>query len=174
MIHYTLIRSNRKTLALQVKPDGSVTVRAPKHISLRQINSFVEGHLDWISRKQAELSAAKDAGPFYTEEERHALISAAKEHIPERVAYFASRMNISYGRITIREQKTRWGSCSSKGNLNFNWKLMLLPDKLLDYVVVHELAHRREMNHSPRFWAIVAAELPDFQERRQRLKTYIL
>ena len=77
---------------------------------------------------------------------------------------------MDYGRITIREQKTRWGSCSSKGNLNFNWKLVLLAPELLDYVVVHELAHRREMNHSKNFWKIVEAELPDYRERRARLK----
>ena len=80
------------------------------------------------------------------------------------------RMGVDYGRITIREQKTRWGSCSSKGNLNFNWKLVLLAPELLDYVVVHELAHRREMNHSKNFWKIVEAELPDYREQRRRLK----
>ena len=79
-------------------------------------------------------------------------------------------MGVDYGRITIREQKTRWGSCSSKGNLNFNWKLVLLAPELLDYVVVHELAHRREMNHSKNFWKIVEAELPDYREQRRRLK----
>ena len=79
-------------------------------------------------------------------------------------------MGVDYGRITIREQKTRWGSCSSKGNLNFNWKLVLLAPELLDYVVVHELAHRREMNHSKNFWKIVEAELSDYRERRRRLK----
>ena len=89
---------------------------------------------------------------------------------PERVEYYARLMGISYGRITIREQKTRWGSCSGKGNLNFNWKLTLMPAELLDYVVVHELAHRKEMNHSRKFWKIVEQVLPDYRERRRRLR----
>ena len=105
-----------------------------------------------------------------SEEQRREGIERAKRIFPERTAYFALRMGVDYGRITIREQKTRWGSCSSKGNLNFNWKLLLLDPELLDYVVVHELAHRREMNHSKNFWKIVEAELPDYRERRRRLK----
>ena len=79
---------------------------------------------------------------------------------------------MTYGRITIREQKTRWGSCSSKGNLNFNWKLIRMPQEILDYVVVHELAHRMEMNHSPRFYRIVASVLPDYKIRERWLKAH--
>ena len=105
-----------------------------------------------------------------TEEMRKAGVKKALQVFPERVEYYARQMGVSYGRITIREQKTRWGSCSGKGNLNFNWKLTLMPPEVLDYVVVHELAHRREMNHSRDFWKIVEQVLPDYQERRKRLK----
>lgn len=81
-------------------------------------------------------------------------------------------MGITYGRISIRQQATRWGSCSGKGNLNYNWKLVLLPEDLQDYVVVHELAHRKEMNHSSRFWEIVKKELPDWEDKRRRLRDF--
>ena len=95
----------------------------------------------------------------------------ARKVIPERVAYYAKIIGVDYGRITIRQQKTRWGSCSSKGNLNFNCLLMLMPPGILDYVVVHELCHRKEMNHSPGFWKEVEKILPDYKESRKWLKT---
>ena len=94
----------------------------------------------------------------------------ARQRITGRVEYFAPLVGVTYNRIFIKEQKTRWGSCSSLGNLNFNWKLILLNEELLDYVVVHELAHRKQMNHSPTFWAEVERVLPDYRERRRRLK----
>lgn len=94
----------------------------------------------------------------------------ARQRITRRVEYFAPQVGVTYNRIFIKEQKTRWGSCSSLGNLNFNWKLILLNEELLDYVVVHELAHRKQMNHSPTFWAEVERVLPDYRERRRRLK----
>ena len=96
----------------------------------------------------------------------------AKETITKRASYFARLMGVSYRNITIREQKTRWGSCSSEKNLNFNWKLILAPPEVLDYVVVHELAHRKEMNHSKAFWNIVERYLPDYKERRRELRAY--
>ncbi|MFQ6806099.1 MAG: M48 family metallopeptidase [Lachnospiraceae bacterium] len=94
----------------------------------------------------------------------------ARQRITLRVEYFAPLVGVTYNRIFIKEQKTRWGSCSSLGNLNFNWKLILLDEESLDYVVVHELAHRKQMNHSPTFWAEVERVLPDYRERRRRLK----
>lgn len=92
--------------------------------------------------------------------------------IEQRVAYYADKMGIAYGRISMRNQRTRWGSCSSDGNLNFNCRLLYVPLELLDYVVVHELAHRRHMNHSADFWQEVERYLPDYKERKERLKQY--
>ena len=96
----------------------------------------------------------------------------ARAVLEERAAHFAAALGVDYGRVTIRDQRTRWGSCSSLGNLNFNWRLILAPPAVLDYVVVHELAHRREANHSPRFWALVAAHCPDYQAHRAWLKNH--
>lgn len=125
---------------------------------------------DWLLQTRQRVEKRKTEQIPISEEVRREGIERAKRIFPERTAYFAKRMGVDYGRITIREQKTRWGSCSSKGNLNFNWKLVLLDPELQDYVVVHELAHRREMNHSVAFWKVVEAELPDYRERRRRLK----
>ena len=108
--------------------------------------------------------------PAYTNKERAEGRKRAAEIIEARCRYYAPVMGVSYGTVTIREQKTRWGSCSAKGNLNFNWKLVLMPPEILDYVVVHELAHRIHMNHSAAFWAEVEKILPDYRERRQWLK----
>lgn len=145
-------------------------MRTPYGITKRQVEEFLDEKKDWILQTRQRVEKRKTEQIPISEEVRREGIERAKRIFPERTAYFAKRMGVDYGRITIREQKTRWGSCSSKGNLNFNWKLVLLAPELLDYVVVHELAHRREMNHSVAFWKVVEAELPDYRERRRRLK----
>ena len=107
-----------------------------------------------------------------TEEELQELGRRAAEYIPGRVRHYAALLEVSPRKITIRSQRTRWGSCSAKGNLNFNCLLMLTPPEVMDYVVVHELCHRKEMNHSPRFWADVERILPDYKVRRKWLKDH--
>lgn len=169
-ITYEWVKSNRKTIAIQIKEDGRVVVRTPYSMSRVKAEQFIEERRDWILKNQKALKEKQDQKMMITQEMRKAGVEKAMEIFPKRVEYYARLMGISYGRITIREQKTRWGSCSGKGNLNFNWKLTLMPPEVLDYVVVHELAHRREMNHSRDFWKIVEQVLPDYQERRKRLK----
>ena len=169
-ITYQWIRSRRKTIAIQIDREGQVIVWTPYGITKRQVEEFLDEKKDWLLQTRQRVEKRKTEQIPISEEVRREGIERAKRIFPERTAYFAKRMGVDYGRITIREQKTRWGSCSSKGNLNFNWKLVLLDPELLDYVVVHELAHRREMNHSKNFWKIVEAELPDYRERRRRLK----
>ena len=169
-MEYQWIRSKRKSMTIQIKAHGQVIVRTPYRVSKRTVEQFLYAHQIWILEKQHQVIAAEAQQVHITGEERKQGIELAKKLIPERVAYFAKQMDVTYGRITIREQKTRWGSCSSKGNLNFNWKLVLFEPELLDYVVVHELAHRIEMNHSANFWIIVESVLPDYKERRKRLR----
>ena len=172
MIKYDWIRSNRKTMSIQIKTDGKVIVRTPYGISKYQVQMFIEEKKQWIEKHLKEISERQMSNKILSEEERLKGVQKALCVIPERVEYFAEMMNVTYGRITIREQKTRWGSCSSEKNLNFNWKLILAPPEVLDYVVVHELCHRLEMNHSPRFWAQVERVLPDYKVSRKWLREH--
>lgn len=168
-------RSSRKTVALEIRPDGSLLVRAPQRMTVREIDCFLDEHAEWVRKHLAQLQARQEElseVKLLSMGEIRALADQALQVIPERVRYYAPLVGVTYGRITIRNQRTRWGSCSSKGNLNFNCLLMLMPPEILDYVVVHELAHRKEMNHSPAFWAIVESVLPDYRERRQWLKEH--
>lgn len=171
----TVIRSNRKTVAIQVNSDLSVTVRAPRSVSEKDIEEILKKKEAWISKhieKIKEIKERFEAEPTekLTREKVIALAEEALKVIPERVEYFAKVIGVTYGKITIRNQKTRWGSCSSKGNLNFNCLLMLAPPEVLDYVVVHELCHRKQMNHSKAFWLEVEKVLPDYKEARKWLK----
>ena len=173
MIKYDIIKSGRKTLAIQVKRDGSVVVRSPYGVSDKRIAAFVEEKSDWIARTRNKfLSTANDSLPEnkISDEELKILTVQAKEILPQRVEQIAALMNVKYERITIRHQKTRWGSCSGKGNLNFNCMLMLTPPHIRDYVIVHELCHIKELNHSKQFWAEVERVMPDYKERRDWLK----
>lgn len=116
------------------------------------------------------LSAFPHKKPPLSDHDRARYIRMARDIFTWKTEYYARIMNVTYGRISIREQKTRWGSCSSAGNLNFNWRLILAPEEVLDYVVVHELAHRREMNHSKAFYAIVESVLPDYRQPKKWLR----
>lgn len=168
-----VIHSSRKTMSLQIKPDGSIVVRAPIRLAKREIDRFVEEKSDWIEKHLAQVMQAQEAGEEapISYEEICALADTALQELPPRVKLFAARMGVSYGRITIRNQLGRWGSCSSTGSLNFNCLLMLAPEQVRDYVIVHELAHRKQMNHSAAFWAEVAAVLPDYKISEKWLKT---
>lgn len=168
----TVIRSGRRSLCIQVRPDGSLLVRAPLRCPDDEIRSALIRHQGWIQKKKALLHQAKAQQIEITPQMKEEGIRRARILLPERANYYAEKMGVSFHRITIRDQKTRWGSCSSKGNLNFNWKLALLPRHLVDYVVVHELAHRIEMNHSPRFWHLVGLQLPEYPLYRRELAEY--
>ena len=170
-MEYEIIRSSRRTIAIHITPDGRVIVRSPRHMSRNSVDEFVRSKQVWIEKHLA-IRQTRPAPPLLTREQLQTLAEEALGFIPDRAAYYAPLVGASYGRITIRAQRSRWGSCSSKGNLNFNCLLMLVPAHVLDYVVVHELCHLRELNHSPRFWAEVERILPDYKVSRTWLKEH--
>ena len=171
-IPYKLIRSKRKTLGLELWPEGLV-VRAPLRATNGQIEYFVERHRQWIRQYQERLDQQKrqaSALPALNGAKLQELAEQAQRYIPERVQYYAPRVGVDYGSITIRCQKSRWGSCSSKGNLSFNCLLMLIPPEVIDSVVVHELCHRKEMNHSPAFYTHMLRVFSEYRTWRHWLK----
>ena len=167
-VSYQIIRSDRKMIAIQILPDGKVLVRAPKRMRMDDIRRFVDSKAEWIEKHLSNRTSQKQQK--FTEEEMKALREKARILLTERVQHFAPLIGVTYNQIAIRAQHTRWGSCSSKGNLNFNCLLALVPMEVLDYVVVHELCHRKELNHSDRFWNEIAKILPDYKVRKKWLK----
>ena len=170
-----VIRSRRKTVALQVLGLNDVVVRAPMRMSNREIEEFVQQNMDWIQKnlkKVAENQKEEEEIVPMTEAEVRERAERATQLIPERVKYFAPLVGVTYGRITIRNQKSRWGSCSAKGNLNFNCLLMLTPPEVIDSVVVHELCHLLEMNHSARFYDHVLSVFPEYRRHHGWLKKH--
>ncbi len=172
---FQIIKSRRKTISIQVYPDGTVVVRAPYGMADSDISAFLKKKESWILKKAEEFrqrSERRKAADRLSAAEIRELADRALAVIPERVAYYAPKVGVTYGRITIRNQRTRWGSCSSKGNLNFNCLLMLAPPEVLDSVVVHELCHRLEMNHSKRFYDEVLRVFPEYRRWHGWLKEH--
>lgn len=173
-----IYKSRRKTWEISLSPDLILTLRIPDTFSLSKARGLLSTKESWILKKYHAYHAMKSSPARPSTElssvQQQALqtryIHAAKQYFPSRTAYYAGLLGVTYGRISIRDQKTRWGSCSAKGNLNFNWRLMLAPPRVLDYVVVHELCHRKEMNHSKAFWNEVGTILPDYKELRKWLR----
>ncbi len=167
-------RSRRKTLAIEIDGEGKVIIRAPLAMSEAEIRRFVEEKKEWIvshvRKKERELAEA--AAGMYTEADLRRLRKETLEQVTQRTAHFAAQLGVTYGKITVRRQQSRWGSCSSAGNLNFNCLLADCPPEVLDYVVVHELCHRLEMNHSAAFWENVARVCPDYMTQRRWLKEH--
>ena len=170
ILSYNVIRTDRMTIVIQIKPDGTVIVRCPKRMAMAEVRRFVESKSAWIEKHLEKCSSQRQEK--YTEPELKALREQARVLVTQSVQHYAPLVGVSYKQITIRTQHTRWGSCSSKGNLNFNCLLALVPREVLDYVVVHELCHRKEMNHSDRFWNEVARIIPDYKSRKQWLKDH--
>lgn len=167
-----VIYSKRRTLSLQIADDGHLIVRAPQELSDAEVRRIVADKQDWIARKRAQLAQGKHdwGGEVLTTAELEGLKRAARDDFSQRVAHFAPLVGVQPQALSVRAQHSRWGSCSSKGSLSLNALLMLAPEAVRDYVVVHELCHLKEMNHSARFWAEVERVLPDYRTWRDWLK----
>ncbi len=168
---YTLVRSRRKTLAIEVTREAQVVVRAPLRCPQRQIDAFVESRQAWLEAALSRQKARLATHPPLTEAETEALRRKAKSDIPNRVDYWANRMGLSPAAVKITSARTRFGSCSSKNTLCFSLYLMQYPPEAIDAVVVHELCPMRHRNHSGAFYAEVERWLPDYREREKLLKT---
>lgn len=209
-----LIRSKRRTIALIVERDGSVTVRAPLKMSVKMIEEFVMKHADWVEKKQTDVAntvpekvkqyqagerflflgqeypleivkgankklVLEDAFKLAELEQKNAEMlfqhwyrKQAAKIIIKRVKLLIKQYQLSVGAIRITSARTRWGSCSPKNNLSFSRRLVMTPLEVIDYVVVHELAHTIHHNHSKRFWKLVEKWMPDYKERRKQLRMY--
>ena len=166
---YEIIFSKRKTVSLQIK-DGELVVRAPIGMKDEDVRRIVEKHTRWIERTLEKQRRALTRAPELSEEKIKALRLEAKEYFKSQIEKYSKIMGLKYGRMTITSAKKRFGSCSSRGDICFSYRLMLYPEAAREYVVVHELAHLIEMNHSARFYSIVEKYLPDYKERRNMLK----
>lgn len=167
---YRIIRSDRKTLALEVKADGEVVVRAPRRVATATIEGFVNSHTEWIAKARLRVSQRQATRKEPTEAEISMLKALAKAVLPKKVEYYSRLTGLKCTGIKITSAKTRFGSCSGKNSICFSYLLMRYPDEAIDYVVLHELAHTRHHDHSKNFWKLVEKYMPDYKERKKLLR----
>lgn len=168
-MEYSIVYSKRRTISLCIKAEGLV-VRAPYGTSRERIESVIASHRKWIDTHLEKYTQRQENFTSLTDDQIDDLRKFAKSVLPIKAKKYAETMGLNYGRITITSAKTRFGSCSSRGNLSFSYLLMLYPEEAIDYVVVHELAHLKEMNHSPKFYKIIESVMPDYKDRAKLLK----
>ena len=166
---YTILRSSRKTLALQVTRDQQVLVRAPRLINKDRIDAFVRSHSAWIDRQLIRVKAYAASHPEPSTDLAAQYREEALRYLPERVRFYSEQMQLFPTAVTITGAKTRFGSCSAKNRICFSWRLMAYPLDAIDYVVVHELAHMVHKNHGADFYALVSTILPDWKDRKKLL-----
>ena len=170
MIDYTVIHSRRRTLALEVTRQGTALVRVPLRATDADIARFIDNHRGWLEKHLAARQAFLAAHPEPSAAQTDAWRQQAKETLPPLVAHWAQRMGVQPAGITITAARTRFGSCSGRNASSVSWRLMQYPPEAIDYVVVHELAHLRYMNHGAEFYALIARYLPDWKARRALLQ----
>lgn len=172
-IAYTLKRYKKsKTLRVHIKPTGEVVATAPHRLAKKYIDTFIEKKSIWIQEKIEHFLSIPQSSKKHEEQEYKIHKENARARVIEKVKEINNFYNFKINAITIRNQKTRWGSCSCKKNLNFNYKVVFLPPHLFEYVIVHEICHLQEMNHGPRFWNLVSEKLPEYRALHKELRTF--
>lgn len=168
-MEYNLIRSWRKTLSLSLADDGTLLVRAPKLMSVRRIEEFIRSKESWIKEKQAALAERRLKHPPKTELQQKEQIERSYSMLLPLVKEYSERMDVRPTRVRVTKAEKRFGSCSSAGHVCFSYRLIEYPEDAIRYVVVHELAHMKELNHSARFWSIVEKYCPDYKNCQKML-----
>jgi predicted metal-dependent hydrolase len=163
-------RRRTRSMTVRVYDDGAVIVTRPYWAANKDVFAFVEKNASWIIKSQSRATIIHPdiREQSYDHYEDHK--EAARALVHNKIAQWNAHYNFDYNRVSIRQARTRWGSCSSKGNLSFNYKIIFLPEELQDYLIVHELCHLQEMNHSKNFWNLVGETIPDYKELRKKLK----
>jgi predicted metal-dependent hydrolase len=161
-----------KRYVLRVADDGVVRVTIPRWGSRREAQEFAKKQRAWIDRQRRKVAAHRERPkpPELSREELRALIARAKCELPPRLLELAAAHGLTVSRVSIRNQRWRWGSCNRKGHICLNWRLVTMPEWVRDYVLIHELMHLKRMDHSPKFWKLVAAACPDYQDARRWLR----
>jgi predicted metal-dependent hydrolase len=167
-----LVRDARaRRYVLRVNTDGTLRLTLPRWGSLEAARRFVRAERGWIERERARL--LRRAALSTSLADRASLKRRALIELPARLRELAARHGFEAGRVTVRDQRSRWGSCSPRGDISLNWRLVTMPDAVRDYVILHELAHLREPNHSRRFWRVMSRICPDWREARQWLRDHV-
>ncbi len=177
-IPYEIIRSSRKTIGLEISQEAQVIVRAPARMSLRDIEAFVQERRGWIEKNRARQLERKRASASIDwkvkKQDTYAwAMSDGGELLLMKVRYYADLMGVHVKRVTIRDMKTRWGSCTSKGHISFSWKIFVMPERLADYLIIHELSHLRHMDHSSAFWAHVGMYCPEYKKIKKEFERFM-
>lgn len=174
MNNYKLIRSRRKTLSLSVDENAQVTIRAPFHLGERYIEKFIKEKETWIKKKQIQMSRQIENRNRFKEllDEKTLknIKKKARNHLQERLNELSEKFDYPFEKMRLSSAKSRWGSCSYKNTISLNWKVMLAPPRVIDYLIVHELVHTKHKNHQKDFWNAVAKNHPSFKEDRKWLK----
>ena len=170
-LEFYYVRHRRaRRYVLRLDHDGRVRVTIPRGGSRREADAFAQRQADWIRERARDHRQLHESRPAVALEEKRRMRAMAKAVLPGRLLELAARLGLTVTRVCVRDQRSRWGSCGRDGHICLNWRLVLMPEWVRDYVLVHELMHLRRMDHSPTYWRLVAAAYPNFEAAREWLR----